>query len=214
MWNPLPNPTGSCARGAKLIGRLGLVYQLLPVSGSEFRPTVPHLYQLLPPRRRTGHGSECSGRCGCHRGSRVKGGRGYTQSEWWYTLRRCRHHGGRYRKDFSEKIFFGRIAHKPYGGKTGRAMIKYPHIQKNAQRKNTLLYPGLTTVSFDRIITYMQYYYVLAYKGTQCFRYYCQLDPGSADTLHDVLVDKYDLVQVCEVTRSSVEPDRLISPAP
>ena len=93
-------------------------------------------------------------------------------------------------------------------------MIKYPHIQKNAQRKNTLAYPGLTIVSLDRIITYMQYYYVLAYRGTQCFRYYCQLDPGSADVLHDVLVDRYDLVQVCAVPRGSVEPDRLIAPAP
>jgi hypothetical protein len=93
-------------------------------------------------------------------------------------------------------------------------MIKYPLYKKNNSRKNTLVYPGLTTVSLDRIITYMQYYYVLAYKGTQCFRYYCQLDPGSADTLHDVLVSRYDLVQVCEVTRSSVEPDLLIAPAP
>ena len=41
---------------------------------------------------------------------------------------------------------------KPHGGKTGRAMIKYPLYKKNAQRKNTLAYPGLTTVSFDRII--------------------------------------------------------------
>jgi hypothetical protein len=115
------------------------------------------------------------------------------------------------------KSFFIRpvgIAFNEHGGKTGMAMIKYPHIQKNAQRKNTLAYPGLTTVSLDRIITYMQYYYVLAYRGRQCFRYYCQLDPGSADTLHDVLVGMYDLVQVCEVTRGSVEPDLLIAPAP
>ena len=93
-------------------------------------------------------------------------------------------------------------------------MIKYPLYKKNAQRKNTLVYPGLTTVSLDRIITYMQYYYVLVYKGKQCHRYYVQLDPESADTLHDVLVDRYDLVQVCDVPYSSVEPDRLISPAP
>ena len=93
-------------------------------------------------------------------------------------------------------------------------MIKYPLYKKNAQRKNTLAYPGLTTVSLDRIITYMPYYYVLAYQGQQCHRYYCELDPASADTLHDVLVDRYDLVQVCEVTRGSVEPDRLIAPAP
>ena len=50
--------------------------------------------------------------------------------------------GGRCRKDFSEKIFFGRIAHKPYGGKTGRAMIKYPHTKKNAQQENRSAYPG------------------------------------------------------------------------
>ena len=60
--------------------------------------------------------------------------------------------GGHDQKTFSEKIFFGRIAHKPYGGKTGRAMIKYPLYKKNNSRKNTLLYPGLTTVSFDCII--------------------------------------------------------------
>ncbi len=122
--------------------------------------------------------------------------------------------GGGYREEKVFQIGHGRIAFNEHGGKTGRAMIKYPHIQKNAQRKNTLAYPGLTIVSLDRIITYMQYYYVLAYRGQQCFRYYCQLDPGSADVLHDVLVDRYDLVQVCEVTRGSVEPDRFISPAP
>jgi hypothetical protein len=93
-------------------------------------------------------------------------------------------------------------------------MIKYPLYRKNAQRKNTLLYPGLTIVSLDRIITYMQYYYVLARKGSQCHRCYVQLDPGSADVLHDVLVSRYDLVQVCAVPYSSVEPDRMIAPAP
>ena len=46
--------------------------------------------------------------------------------------------------------------------------------------------------------------------GKQCFRYYCQLDPESADMLHDVLVSKYDLVQVCPVKRSEVDPDILI----
>ena len=89
-------------------------------------------------------------------------------------------------------------------------MIKYPLYKKNAQRKNTLLYPGLTTVSLDRIITYMQYYYVLAYKGSRCRRYYVQLDPASADILHDSLCARYDLVQVCEVTGSEVDADRLI----
>ena len=99
---------------------------------------------------------------------------------------------------------------KPYGGKTGRAMIKYPLYKKNAQRKNTLVYPGLTTVSLDRIITYMSYYYVLAYKGSECRRYYCELDPASADILHDSLSARYDLVQVCEVAESEVDPDLVI----
>ena len=53
------------------------------------------------------------------------------------------HGGGRYRKDFSEKIFLGRIAFIEHGGKTGRAMIKYPLYKKNNSRKNTLTYPGL-----------------------------------------------------------------------
>ena len=78
----------------------------------------------------------------------------------------------------------------------------------------TLAYPGLTIVSLDRIITYMQYYYVLAYRGRHCHRYYVQLDPESADTLHDSLQQRYDLVQVCAVPYSSVEPDMLIPVAP
>ena len=93
-------------------------------------------------------------------------------------------------------------------------MIKYPLYKKNNSRKNTLLYPGLTTVSFDRIITYMPYYYVLAYMGKHCYRHYVQLDPESADILHDVLVSRYDLVQVCAVKHSDVDPAILIAPAP
>ena len=60
----------------------------------------------------------------------------------------------------------------------------------------------------------MQYYYVLAYKGSQCHRHYVQLDPQSADVLHDSLEQRYDLVQVCAVKQSEVEPDILIAPAP
>jgi len=89
-------------------------------------------------------------------------------------------------------------------------MLKYPHIQKNAQRKNTLLYPGLTTVSLDSIITYMQYYYVMCQKGSVIHRCYVLLDSESADTLHDSLEQRYDLVQVCDVKRSQVDPDILV----
>ena len=94
------------------------------------------------------------------------------------------------------------------------AMIKYPLYKKNNSRKNTLLYPGLTTVSLDRIITYMQYYYVMCQKGSLVHRCYVQLGPESADILHDSLEQRYDLVQVCAVPDSSVEPDTLIAPAP
>ena len=83
---------------------------------------------------RVGQYTQHRGR-GCWHGSMVKGGRGYTQLEWWYTIKSGTHHGGRYRKDFSEKIFFGRIAFYEHGGKTGRAMVKYPLYKKNAQRK-------------------------------------------------------------------------------
>jgi len=41
-----------------------------------------------------------------------------------------------------------------------------------------------------------------------------QLDPESADVLHDSLEQRYDLVQVCAVKQSEVEPDILIAPAP
>ena len=60
----------------------------------------------------------------------------------------------------------------------------------------------------------MPYYYVLARKGSECYRHYVQLDPESADILHDSLEQRYDLVQVCDVPYGSVEPDILISPAP
>jgi len=56
----------------------------------------------------------------------------------------------------------------------------------------------------------MRYYYVLAYRGKQYFRFYCRMDPESADVLHDVLVSRYDLVQVCDVRAAEVEPDLLI----
>ncbi len=72
------------------------------------------------------------------------------------------------------------------------------------------LYPGLTIVPLDRIITYMQYYYVLAYKGSDCHRHYVQLDQTSADILHDVLLCSYDFVQVCAVPHGVVEPDLLL----
>ena len=56
----------------------------------------------------------------------------------------------------------------------------------------------------------MQYYYVMCQKDSLTHRAYVQLDPGSADTLHDSLEQRYDLVQVCAVAKSSIDPDLLI----
>ena len=89
-------------------------------------------------------------------------------------------------------------------------MIKYPLYKKNAQGQKRAVYPGLTTVSLDRIITYMKYYYVMCQKGRVLHRAYVQLDPESADILHDSLEQRYDLVQVCDVKASEVDPDLVI----
>ena len=97
-----------------------------------------------------------------------------------------------------------------HGGRFGRAMIKYPLYKKNNSRKNTLVYPGLTTVSLDRIITYMKYYYVMCQKGRVIHRAYVQLDSESADILHDALEENYDICQVCDVKRSEVDPELVI----
>jgi hypothetical protein len=59
-----------------------------------------------------------------------------------------------------------------------------------------------------------QYYYVMCEKGSLLHRCYVQMDPESADVLHDSLCERYDLVQVCEVRDSEVDLDLLITPAP
>jgi hypothetical protein len=56
----------------------------------------------------------------------------------------------------------------------------------------------------------MQYYYVMCQKGRVLHRAYVLLDSESADILHDSLESRYDLVQVCEVAQSEVDPDILI----
>ena len=56
----------------------------------------------------------------------------------------------------------------------------------------------------------MQYYYVMCQKDSLTHRAYVQLDPGSADILHDSLEQRYDLVQVCAVAKANIDPDLLI----
>ena len=56
----------------------------------------------------------------------------------------------------------------------------------------------------------MRYYYVMCQKGRQIHRAYVQLDPESADILHDALESNSDLCQVCDVPASEVDRDLLI----
>ena len=56
----------------------------------------------------------------------------------------------------------------------------------------------------------MQYYYVMCQKGSVIHRAYVPLDSESADILHDSLEQHYDLVQVCDVKRSEVDPELVI----
>jgi hypothetical protein len=59
-----------------------------------------------------------------------------------------------------------------------------------------------------------QYYYVMCQQGSLVHRAYVQMDPASADILHDSLESRYDVVQVCDVPASEVDPALLITPAP
>ena len=89
-------------------------------------------------------------------------------------------------------------------------MIKYPPYKKNAQGPKRPLYPGLTTVSLDRIITCMRYYYVMCQQGSYIHRAYVQLDSASADILHDHLESAYDICQVSPVRKADIDPDLLL----
>ena len=51
----------------------------------------------------------------------------------------------------------------------------------------------------------MHYYYILARKGRKSFRCYVRLSHKTADRIHDLLVDQYDLVQVCDVHPDQVD---------
>ena len=56
----------------------------------------------------------------------------------------------------------------------------------------------------------VKYYYVMCQKGSVLHRAYVLLDPESADILHDSLEPRYDLVQVCDVKASEVDPELVI----
>ena len=60
----------------------------------------------------------------------------------------------------------------------------------------------------------VKYYYVMCQKGSIVHRAYVQLDPESADILHDSLESRYDLVQVCDVKPEEVDPELVLDNRP
>jgi len=56
----------------------------------------------------------------------------------------------------------------------------------------------------------MPYHYILATKGRRTFRCYVRLTHKTADRIHDLLVDEYDLVQVCDVPADQVDRSLLL----
>ena len=56
----------------------------------------------------------------------------------------------------------------------------------------------------------MKYYYVMCQAGSYIHRAYVRLDTESADILHDALEARYDVCQVCPVSKSDVEPELLL----
>ena len=56
----------------------------------------------------------------------------------------------------------------------------------------------------------MHYYYILATRGRRTFRCYVRLTHKVADRIHDLLVDEYDLVQVCDVEPDQVDRSLLL----
>jgi len=89
-------------------------------------------------------------------------------------------------------------------------MVKYPGYKKNAQGLKKVCIPRFDNRVARPYNKPMKYYYVMCQKGSVLHRAYVQLDPESADILHDSLEQRHDLVQVCDVLASQVDPDLLI----
>ena len=108
-------------------------YQLLPFCRSEFEPVVWNLYQRLPPRRRQLTIDLAVGEV-VWVIIAYNDGEPRTPSEVAHTVGQVSK-----RKSSHRPVGLQKIEH---GGKTGRAMIKYPHTKKNAQQENRSAYPG------------------------------------------------------------------------
>ena len=110
-----------------------VTYQLLPSCRSEFEPVVWNLYQTLPPRTRRLTIDLTVGEV-------VWVIIAYNDGEPW-TPSEVAHTVGQVSKRKSSDRPVG-LQKTEHGGKTGRAMIKYPHTKKNAQQEKRSAYPG------------------------------------------------------------------------
>ena len=110
-----------------------VAYHSLPFCRSGSEPVVWNLYQRLPPRRRQLTIDLAVGEV-------VWVIIAYNDGEPW-TPSEVAHTVGQVskRKSSDRPVGLQKIEH---GGKTGRAMIKYPHTKKNAQQENRSAYPG------------------------------------------------------------------------
>ena len=81
------------------------------------------------------------------------------------------------RKIFQKKNSSAGKQFETHGGKTGRAMIKYPHTKKNAQRPNTHAYPASGPSRASHKYLY----------GINLFLDHCDSDSGLAGHLRMVV---------------------------
>ena len=90
------------------------------------------------------------------------------------------------RKSSERPVGLQKIEH---GGKTGRAMIKYPHTKKNAQRPNTHAYPASGPSRASHKYLY----------GINLFLDHCDSDSGLAGHLRmvvEIFVITYYLIAI------------------
>jgi len=89
-------------------------------------------------------------------------------------------------------------------------MIKYPHIKKKCTAHKKLSVPRFDNCAVTQYTNHMKSYYVMCQKGSSIHRAYVQLDPESADILHDSLEQRHDLVQVSDVPNSEIDSALLL----
>ena len=154
----------------------GLVatYHSLPCRRSGSEPAILDLYQSLPPRRR-----QLTIELGID--DTVAGWAGWptviTVDNGWHSQKATDTMTVGVEKIFQKKNSSAGKHLSTHGGKTGRAMIKYPHTKKNAQRPNTHAYPASGPSRASHKYLY----------GINLFLDHCDSDSGLAGHLRMVV---------------------------